>query len=197
MSTLTTLTFYQNNAKEYAAETAAVDFSATQERFLQYLPKGSHILDFGCGSGRDSRYFLARGYAVTATDGCAEFVSLASKLTGLKVEQMLFSELSAVDEFDGVWACASMLHLPKDELVDVLHRICTALKAGGYFYTSFKYGSFEGEINGRYFTYLTEDSLAELLLAFPDLCIVEQWVSSDVRAGRDYEKWLNVIMRKA
>lgn len=193
---MSTLTFYQNNAKEYAAETAAVDFSATQERFLQYLPKGSHILDFGCGSGRDSRYFLERGYRVMATDGCAEFVVLASAYTGLKVKQMLFGELSAVDEFDGVWACASILHLPKDELADVLHKICISLKVGGYFYTSFKYGSFEGEINGRYFTYLTEDSLAELLLDVPELCIVEHWVSGDVRAGREDEKWLNVIMRK-
>ena len=193
---MSTLTFYQNNAKEYAEETSTVDFSATQERFLKYLPTGSHILDFGCGSGRDSRYFLERGYYVTATDGCAEFVALASEYTGLKVKQMLFGELSAVDEFDGVWACASILHLPKDELADVLHKICTALKAGGYFYTSFKYGVFEGEVNGRYFTYLTEDSLAELLLDVPKLCIVKQWVSGDVRAGRGSEKWLNVIMRK-
>lgn len=193
---MSTLTFYQKNAKEYTAETVVVDFSDTQEQFLKYLPAGSQILDFGCGSGRDSRYFLKRGYYVTATDGCAEFVALASAYTGLKVKQMLFGELSAVDEFDGVWACASILHLPKDELEDVLQKICTALKAGRYFYTSFKYGSFEGEINGRYFTYLTEDSLLELLRFVPKLNIIEQWVSSDVRAGRDDEKWLNVIMRK-
>ncbi len=193
---MSTLTFYQNNAKEYVAETSTVDFSATQERFLKYLPTGSHILDFGCGSGRDSRYFLERGYYVTATDGCAEFVALASAYTGLKVKQMLFRELSAVDEFDGVWACASILHLPKDELIKVLKKINKALKSGGYFYTSFKYGFFEGELNGRYFTYLTEDSLLELLRSVPELNIIEQWVSSDVRAGREDEKWLNVIMRK-
>lgn len=194
---MSTLDFYQNNAKEYAAETAAVDLSATQERFLKFLPTGSHILDFGCGSGRDSRYFSDCGYRVTATDGCAEFAALASAYTGLEVKQLLFGELYAVDEFDGVWACASILHLRKDELADVLHKICTALKAGGYFYTSFKYGSFEGEVNGRYFTYLTEDSLSELLRSAPQLNIIEQWVSSDVRAGREDEKWLNVIMRKA
>lgn len=194
---MSTLDFYQNNAKEYAAETAAVDLSATQERFLKFLPTGSHILDFGCGSGRDSRYFSDCGYHVTATDGCAEFAALASAYTGLEVKQLLFGELYAVDEFDGVWACASILHLRKDELADVLHKICTALKAGGYFYTSFKYGSFEGEVNGRYFTYLTEDSLSELLRSAPQLNIIEQWVSSDVRAGREDEKWLNVIMRKA
>ena len=82
---MSTLTFYQNNAIEYAAETANVDFTATQERFLKYLPIGSHILDFGCGSGRDSKCFLERGYAVTATDGCKEFVALASSYTGLKL----------------------------------------------------------------------------------------------------------------
>ena len=160
------------------------------------MPAGSHILDFGCGSGRDSRYFSERGYRVTATDGCVEFVALASAYTGLKVKQMLFGELSAVDEFDGVWACASILHLPKDELIKVLKKINKALKSGGYFYTSFKYGFFEGELNGRYFTYLTEDSLLELLCSVPELNIIEQWVSSDVRAGREDEKWLNVIMRK-
>lgn len=194
---MSTLTFYQKNAKDYAEETSTVDFSATQERFLKYLPTGSHILDFGCGSGRDSRCFVARGYAVTATDGCAEFVALASAYTGMKVKQMLFGELSAVDEFDGVWACASVLHLPKDELADVLHKICILLKIGGYFYTSFKYGAFEGEVDGRYFTYLNEDSLSELLRSVSELNIIEQWVSSDVRAGREAEKWLNVIMRKA
>lgn len=194
---MSTLTFYQNNAKEYAYETSIIDFSITQERFLKYLPKESHILDFGCGSGRDSRSFVERGYCVTATDGCAEFVKLASEYTGLRVKQMLFSELADICEYDGVWACASILHLPKAELVDVLQKICNALKDGGYFYTSFKYGSFEGEINGRYFTYLTEKGLAELLPTVPALSIVEQWISGDVRAGRGDEKWLNVILRKA
>lgn len=193
---MSTLSFYQKNAKEYAAETSAVDFSTTQERFLKYLPRGSHILDFGCGSGRDSRSFLECGYIVTATDGCAEFVELASAYTGLKVKQQLFGELNAVSAYDGVWACASILHLPKAELTDVLHKISNALKSGGYFYTSFKYGSFEGEINGRYFTYLEEDSFNNLLLDVSELSIVEQWVSGDVRHGRGAEKWLNLIMRK-
>lgn len=194
---MSTLTFYQNNAIEYAAETANVDFTATQERFLKYLPIGSHILDFGCGSGRDSKCFFERGYAVTATDGCKEFVALASSYTGLEVKELLFNDLDAENVYDGVWACASILHLPKEELKDVLCKICRALKNGGYFYTSFKYGSFEGEVNGRYFTYLDEDAFAELLAAVPELKAIEQWVSGDVRTGRGAEMWLNVIMQKA
>ena len=193
---MTTLTYYSTHALAFAQDTAAVDFTTTQKRFLKYLAPGAYILDFGCGSGRDSKCFLAAGYKVLATDGCEELCELAAKLTGLKVQHMLFSELEAVEEFAGIWACASILHVPKAQLPDILERMWRALKQGGYAYISFKYGDFEGERNGRYFTDLTEKSLGELLKTEPSFTVVEEWTSADVRAGRSDERWLNVILKK-
>ena len=111
-----TLTYYDNHADEFYRSTVSVEFTAVQDRFLEKLKKGSYILDFGCGSGRDTKYFLERGYYVDATDGSAKLCKRASQYTGIQVKQMLFEELSVVDKYDGIWACSSVLHLPIDEL---------------------------------------------------------------------------------
>lgn len=193
---MSTLSYYSTNAVEFSQGTVSVDFTKTQERFLHYLAPGGSILDFGCGSGRDAKYFAERGYKVAVTDGCAELVALASEYSGLPVKQLLFSELADVETYDGIWACASILHLPKLELIDVLQKISVALKPDGYLYTSFKYGNFEGERHGRYFTDMTETSFGELLKQVLSLMVVEEWVSSDVREGRGDERWLNLILKK-
>ena len=191
-----TLEYYDQNAEQFFKTTADVDFTDTQDRFLQYLQLGNRILDLGCGSGRDARYFLEKGYQVDATDGSAEICRLASEYTGIPVKQMLFSELDAVSEYDGIWACASILHLSEDELRDVMHRIGTALKEGGIFYTSFKYGDFAGERNGRYFRDFTEESFREFLTDFHEFRMTDQWITSDVRPNRGEERWLNVLLRR-
>jgi SAM-dependent methyltransferase len=155
-------------------------------------------LDFGCGSGRDAKYFLDKGYDVDAIDGSKEFCRLASVYTGITVKQMLFQELASVNEYDGIWACASILHLQKDDLILVLHKMATALKNTGVIYASFKYGTFFGERQGRYFTDFNEERLTEILALVPELQYREFWISSDVRPDRSDEKWLNVILsRKA
>jgi len=191
-----TLEYYDQNAEQFFKTTAEVDFTGTQDRFLRYLEPGSRILDLGCGSGRDARYFLEKGYQVDATDGSAEICRLASEYTGIPVKQMLFSELDAVSEYDGIWACASILHLPEEELRDVMHRIGTALKEDGVFYTSFKYGDFAGERNGRYFRDFTEESFREFLTDFHEFRMTDQWITSDVRPNRGEERWLNVLLRR-
>ena len=191
-----TLEYYSRNAESFIKTTASVDFQETQDRFLRCLEPGSRILDLGCGSGRDARYFLEKGYQVDATDGSAEICRLASEYTGIPVKQMLFSELDAVSEYDGIWACASILHLSEDELRDVMHRIGTALKEGGIFYTSFKYGDFAGERNGRYFKDFTEESFREFLTDFHEFRMTDQWITSDVRPNRGEERWLNVLLRR-
>ena len=191
-----TLEYYDQNAEQFFKTTADVDFTGTQDRFLRYLEPGSRILDLGCGSGRDTRYFLEKGYQVDATDGSAEICRLASEHTGIPVKQMLFSELDAVSEYDGIWACASILHLPEEELRDVMHRIGTALKEDGVFYTSFKYGDFAGERNGRYFRDFTEESFREFLTDFHEFRMTDQWITSDVRPNRGEERWLNVLLRR-
>ena len=191
-----TLEYYDQNAEQFFKTTADVDFTGTQDRFLRCLEPGSRILDLGCGSGRDTRYFLEKGYQVDATDGSAEICRLASEYTGIPVRQMLFTELDAEEEYDGIWACASILHLPEKELRDVMHRIGTALKEGGIFYTSFKYGDFAGERNGRYFRDFTEESFREFLTDFHEFRMTDQWITSDVRPNRGEERWLNVLLRR-
>ena len=191
-----TLNYYAENAADFAASTVNVDFSATQERFLSMLHPMAAILDFGCGSGRDTKAFLERGYRVTAVDGSPELCTLASAYTGIPVRQMLFAKLDDVEVYDGIWACASILHVPSAELPDSFRRMITALKPGGIIYTSFKYGTYEGERNGRLFTDFTEETFAAFLKQFPELTIEDQWISADVRPGRSNEKWLNVILCK-
>lgn len=192
----TTIDYYNQNASAYVESTVNVEFSATQERFLSYLKPGTKILDFGCGSGRDTKYFLNKGYRVDAIDGSEEFCKRASEYTGIPVRNMLFSELNSNEEYDGIWACSSILHLPKSELSDVFEKIHMALKKGGVLYTSFKYGEFEGERRGRFFTDFTSENFRMFISRFPKLVVIEEWVSLDVRPGRGDEKWLNLILQK-
>ena len=109
---------------------------------------------------------------------------------------MLFEDLDAVEKYDGIWACASILHVAKTQLPEILRKMTTATKKGGIIYTSFKYGDFEGEKKGRFFTYLTEGSFEELLRTIPELQIEKMWTSADVRTDRADENWLNIILRR-
>ena len=191
-----TLDYYNANAQAFAASTVSVDFSATQRRFAQLLPPGGRILDFGCGSGRDSKFFLQEGFDVTATDGSAELCRLARELTGLPVRHELFQDLAETNTYDGIWACASILHLPKAELAGVLAKMVAALKPGGVIYASFKYGDFEGTRNGRYFTDFTEEGFRSFMQPIEGIRIADWWVSTDVRPGRGDERWLNLLLRE-
>lgn len=191
-----TIEYYNQNADMFAQGTRLVDFTVVQERFAKMLPAGSRILDFGCGSGRDTKYFLEKGYRVEATDGSSELCKLASDFTGIEVKEMLFQDLDARGKYEGIWACSSILHLSKRELLPVIRKMCDALKDNGVIYTSFKYGDFEGERNGRYFTDFTEDTFDKFIKVIPELTIEEEWITSDVRPGRGEEKWLNLILRK-
>lgn len=191
-----TLAYYNTNAQSFTEGTINVDFSSVQNKFLDKLQPGASILDFGCGSGRDTRLFLENGYVVEAVDGSEEMCKIASEYTGIEVKNMLFQDLQEVQKYDAVWACSSILHLSYADLVDVMKKIVDALKDKGLFYTSFKYGVYEGFRNGRYFTDMTEDSLEKLLQEVGGLKVEELWVTSDVRPGRGDEKWLNLFLRK-
>ena len=192
-----TLDYYNKNADEFVQGTLSVDFKQTQDRFLDKLPDGAYVLDFGCGSGRDTKYFKDRGYIVDATDGSEELCKIASDYIGVYVRQMLFEELDAVEKYDGIWACSSILHLPRLTLAEVIMKMARALKCRGVVYTSFKYGNFEGERNGRYFTDFTLESFKEYLQDIKEFEIEEYWITGDVRPGRSEEKWLNLILRKS
>ena len=191
-----TLNYYNKNAESFVDGTIAVDFEETQIRFTSKLKEGDFILDFGCGSGRDTKYFLSRGFVVDATDGSEELCRKASEYTGICVKQMLFGDLDEVEKYDGIWACSSILHLSKHELGVVFNKMLIALKDNGVIYTSFKYSDFEGIRNGRYFTDFTLEVFREFIKRIPEVVIEEYWITGDVRPGRGEEKWLNLLLRK-
>jgi 2-polyprenyl-3-methyl-5-hydroxy-6-metoxy-1,4-benzoquinol methylase len=192
-----TIDYYNKNADAFAKDTQLLDFRVTQEKFLSYLKEGDLILDFGCGAGRDTKYFLDHGYRVEAMDGSEALCKIASRYTGIEVKQKYFEELDENKKYDGIWACSSILHLPYDALVEVLKKMQKALKPSGVIYTSFKYGDFTGERHGRYFTNLTEASFASLLSQVGGLTVIEEWITGDVRHDREDERWLNVLLRRS
>lgn len=191
-----TLQYYNNKANEFVNNTVDVKFNDTLDYFLKFLPESGYILDLGCGSGRDTKYFKDKGYKVNAIDGSVELCKIASEYSGITVKCMLFQDLNEKDKYDGIWACASILHSSKQELQDVLNKMIRALKKNGIIYTSFKYGDFEGMRNERYFCDFTEKSFQKYISNIESIEIEKQWVTADVRAGRDEEKWLNIILRK-
>lgn len=191
-----TLDYYNMNAKEFVKETVNIDFSETQKRFLDKLDNGDLILDFGCGSGRDTKYFLSKGLNVEAIDGSKEICKLASEYTGIKVRQMRFQDLEEVNRYNGIWACASILHLCKEELLSVINKMLIALKDNGVIYISFKNSEFEGLRNGRYFIDFTVEKFNEFVKDIDHVYIEDTWITLDLRPGKENEKWLNLILRK-
>lgn len=191
-----TIDFYEKNAEVFSEGTLDVDFAPVQDRFAALLPERGLILDMGCGSGRDTKYFLSKGFKVDAIDGSEQLCRIAAVNTGIAVRHMMFNELDENELYHGIWACASILHLPRPELADVLNRMIRALRQDGYIYTSFKYGDFEGYRNERYFTDFTESSFADFINDIPGGEIAEEWVSSDARPEKSAEKWLNLIIRR-
>ncbi len=190
-----TIDYYERNAEDFAYSTADLEFSEMQDAFLKELKDGADILDFGCGSGRDTNCFLKKGYQVTALDGSARLCRIAEENTGIHVIQMDFNDFDEKDKYDGIWACSSILHLPKQELKNVLIHMEKALHNNGIIYTSFKYGDFSGKRKGRFFTDFTEDSFRSFISDIDKLAIERQWITNDVRPGRQNEKWFNMILR--
>ena len=191
-----TIQYYNKNAIQFFDTTKDLSFQENQNRFLNYLKKGDTILDFGCGAGRDTKYFLEQGFQVVAVDGSIELCQLASEHTGIPVRKMFFQELAESHTYHGIWACASILHVPKNELTEVFEKMSKALKQFGVIYASFKYGTYEGERSGRYFTDFTEETFGKFMKQIDGLSIKEVWITADVRPDRGDEKWLNIILRK-
>ena len=191
-----TLQYYNKDPDAFVTGTLSADMTNTRARFCSHLSKDSLILDFGCGSGRDTKAFLEAGYRVDAIDGSGELCARASAYTGIPVKKMLFQELDAQERYDGIWACASILHLPKTELADVLKRIEAAMKPGGILYASFKYGENEGVRSGRYFSDFTEESIQAFWKDASSMQIFDLWITRDVRPGREEEKWINLLARR-
>lgn len=190
-----TVDFYNQNATAFFADTVSVDMSALHARFLQAVPVGGLLLDAGCGSGRDGKAFLAQGYRVCAFDASPALTEMAATLMGQDVTTRTFNQVDEVACYDGIWACASLLHLPEQALPEALGRLWTALKPNGVFYVSFKLGEGERTHNGRHFTDATEARLHKWLAKLADLDSVECWITQDQRPERQ-ESWLNAIIRR-
>jgi SAM-dependent methyltransferase len=193
----TTINYYDNNAAAFFEQTVNVDMSPLYEKFLAYLPKNGHILDAGCGSGRDAKAFLELGFDVTAFDASAALAARASEFIGQPVRCCRFDEITEVSCFDGVWACASLLHVDDSGLLDAISGLVSSLRFGGAFYASFKNGIGERtDANGRHFTDMTLEKLQHLVDRTNGLVLLEAWETQDQRPGRKQESWWNVIGRK-
>lgn len=190
-----TIDYYNKHAEEFIALTFDVDMESLYQPFLAELPEGARILDVGCGSGRDTLAFKDKGYQVEAIDYSAELVKKAKELTGIEVRQQSFYELNESEKYDGIWACASLLHCDRDFLPEVMGHIFKALKPNGVCYMSFKYGNTDREKDGRSFTDLNEQQAHELLKQIDQALLLQQWITIDKRPDRD-EEWLNLLWKK-
>ena len=151
-----TIDYYNQYADDFAEATLYVDMESLYQPFLAELPESAHILDVGCGSGRDTLAFKNKGYHVEAIDYSEELVKKAIRLTGIPVKLQSFYEIDADQAYDGIWACASLLHCERSQLVEVIGKLISVLKPGGVLYISFKYGNSDREKEGRQFTDLDE-----------------------------------------
>ncbi len=191
-----TLQFYRSNAQSYADWAKAP--STGLRGFLALLPPGGAILELGCGAGNHSAVMLAEGFSVRATDGSPEMAEIASQRLGHPVEAMRFVQLEANEAYDGVWASACLLHVPRGELAGILARIHLALKPSGVFYASYKMGESDGRDSlGRYYSYVSPEWLdATYANAGPWITL-----SSEISVIQSFDQtpanMLNLVVRKA
>lgn len=192
----TTIEYFDENAERCFADAFTIEERSNQDRFLAQLPAGAAILDFGCGSGRDTAYFLERGFDVTPTDGSARLAALASDYLGAPVRVQEFNELEDEALYDGVFASASIMHLEYERLVQVMPKLVRALKPGGVLYVSFKYGdeSMDGYLGKRYYTYMNEERFAELLATVPELEVMQVGTFGNEHPGQPDFRWLWALL---
>jgi SAM-dependent methyltransferase len=188
--------YYDDHASEYYESSFSADMSKTMQIFLKYLPKGSSILDAGCGTGRDTKIFLNLGYQVSAFDASIEMVKLSSKYTGIQVRLLKFEDLDYNKQFDGIWACASLLHVDRNKLEHVFTMLKSSLNNKGVLYCSFKSREVDFTKDGRNFTCFTLEKLIQFIEKLNQFKVLEVWESSDVRTNRESEYWTNIIIQK-
>ena len=194
---MNTLDYYNKNSEEYFNSTLNVNMTNTYKAFLKLVPKGGKILDLGCGSGRDSMNFMKLGYEVTAVDGSKELAKKASVLLGNEVILSTFEELELKEKFHGIWACASLLHIKREDLKTVLNNLYNNLEDNGVFYMSFKYGEKEYvDDKNRYFNCFTDESIISFINENTKYNILDLYITED-KLGRVNEvKWVNLICNK-
>lgn len=193
-----TINYYDINSQSYYEEwnrkfVQNYDFDEVLDTFLSYLKPSSYILDLGCGSGRDSIYFKKKNYKVKSVDGSLKMCEVASKVLGEPVEQKNFLDLAYENEFDGVFACASLLHLNDEDLISCLNKIVTALKDNGILYISFKYGKETRFKDGRFFNDMTEEKFKNIYSQVPELEFVKVFSNAQYDGHKPF---INFILKK-
>jgi len=193
---MNTIDYYNNNALDYFYQTINADMSKQYELFLKYLNNNSKILDFGCGSGRDTLYFKNLGYEVDAIDGSIELCKLASKFTNITVKCMDFKDFKMVDYYDGIWACATLLHLPKKDLISILNNLRDSIKNDGIIYASVKNGSgAEITSEGRFYSYYTNEEFTNIC-SKANLNVIDFYSSKSVINLNENKYWNSYILKK-
>ncbi len=190
-----TLDWYRTHAAQFAADADAVDLSALRAEFLALLPAGARVLDVGCGSGRDAVAFQRAGCAVTAIEPTEALARHAEAALGAAVRREMVQKLDGVEAYEGVWCCASLLHVPPGELAEVMARVARALVVGGVLYVSFKRGEGERVVEGRFFHDETSASLTARLDA-AGFGVLRVWETPDARPAQAGMWWVNALARR-
>jgi len=193
---MTSIDYYNTNAKGFITSTFSANMEQMYQGFLQFLEPGASILDIGCGSGRDSLWFKNKGYKVWAFDGSEEMVKHCKPFLGDNVCLATFEDYQTTQLFDGIWACASLLHVKREQLKEVVDKYTSLLIDGGIFFMSYKIREEDYEKDGRQFTNFTEASLEKFVDGCQSLYIESITATVDVREGRQDEGWISVIARK-
>ena len=189
-----TIEYYNENAQSYYELTAYVDMSPLCDRFLRYVTPGGKIIDIGSGSGRDIKYFLSKGYEAEGIDASSELCRISNE-HGLKVENLTIQDWNPKESYDGIWANASLVHVPVKEVETFFVKAKRFLQKEGAIFASMKVGlQTDYDERGRYFCMFDESTMGAILKRHPDLKLVDQWHSQD-RLARGDVRWLNFILK--
>lgn len=192
----TTIEYFNEKAEKCFKDAFTITERSNQDHFMSFLSPGAHILDLGCGSGRDAKYFADHGFKVTAADGSEGMCRYASEYLGMPVRLMEFNELDDEDLYDGIFASASIMHLEYEKIRELFPKMIRAMKKDGVLYCSFKYGDQDGYLGKRYYTYMTEERFAGLVGEFTDLEVLETGIFGNEHPGQIDFRWLYAILRK-
>jgi len=190
------LDYYERYAIPYYEQTIDLDMTGVMQPFIELMPEGAEVLDLGCGSGRDTVTLQEQGYLVTSMDGAKRMCELAEIYTDGDVLHLTFEEMDFDEVFDGIWACASLLHVPSDEMPDIMKKVLAALKPGGILYFSVYEGDRDGMYGGRYYCDYTKSGIRRLMSQFDNAEILDIWTTDDVRQDISDRQWLNVLVKK-
>ncbi len=188
--------YYNKNAVEFFKATQFVDLSELQNKFISLLNPKAKILDFGCGSGRDSKFFISRGFDIVAMDGSAELCKLASEYIGQDVICATFDNFEPTEKFEGIWACSSLVHLKNEEIPAMLKKLSNMLKSNGILQVSFKHGDFYGQRKERHFTNMTEERFKIIVDKISSLTIESIDIKAHTKTKDSNEEWIIFFLRK-